>query len=101
MTFVPDPRSGAAEIANGVFVFTSGAFAMTSTVVLGGKTAASADGGTGGAKRARARSALLVDPGYFPSEIERIAAFLEDADAECTHVVLTHSDWDHVTGAAR
>lgn len=85
-----DPRSGAAEIADGVFVFTSGAFAMTSTVVLGART-----------DEGRARPALLVDPGYFPSEIERIAAFVVDVGAVASRIVLTHSDWDHVVGAAR
>jgi glyoxylase-like metal-dependent hydrolase (beta-lactamase superfamily II) len=80
----PDSRSGAAEIADGVFVFTSGAFAMTSTIVLGASA-----------------GALLIDPGYFPSDIERIAAFLEDQGAAAVRIVLTHSDWDHVAGAAR
>src|SRR5262249_7933746 len=103
----PDPRTGAAEIADGVFVFTSGAFAMTSTVVLGamgGPVGADGRAGAGGAgaKVGRgARPALLIDPGYFPSEIERIAAFLEDAGAVAARIVLTHSDWDHVAGAAR
>jgi len=107
-----DPRTGAAEIADGVFVFTSGAYAMTSTVVLGARPGASAGGasateraggsaGVPGGGRSGARPALLVDPGYFPSEIERIAAFLEDAGAVCRRIVLTHSDWDHVVGAAR
>jgi glyoxylase-like metal-dependent hydrolase (beta-lactamase superfamily II) len=85
-----DPRSGAAEIADGVFVFTSGAYAMTSTVVLGERPGARG-----------VRPALLIDPGYFPSEIERIAAFLEDVGAVASRIMLTHSDWDHVAGAAR
>lgn len=104
----PDPRSGAAEIAEGIFVFTSGAFAMTSTVVLGGKAGGEAAIGARGTSGARgttgargARPALLIDPGYFPSDIERIAAFLEDTGAFASRIVLTHSDWDHVAGAAR
>lgn len=95
-------RTGAAEIADGIFVFTSGAFAMNSTVVLGARGGAGGAAGAAPAKGARgARPALLIDPGYFPSEIERIAAFLEDADAVASRIVLTHSDWDHVAGAAR
>src|SRR4030095_3123348 len=105
----PDPRSGAAEIAEGIFVFTSGAFAMTSTVVLGGEGgggagvgARGASGGPRGARRAPGpRPPLLIAPGSSPSDTERIAAFLEDTGAFASRIVLTHSDWDHVAGAAR
>ncbi len=78
-----DPLSGAREIADGVFVFSSGAYAMNSGVVLAGA------------------GALLVDPGYFPAELGRIAAFLDARGADPRRIVLTHSDWDHVAGAAR
>jgi len=101
MTRSPDPRTGAAEIADGVFVFTSGAFAMTSTVVLDADARAAGRAAGRAPGSPSARPALLVDPGYFPAEIERIAAFLEDAGAVPSRIVLTHSDWDHVAGAAR
>src|SRR6185369_2628476 len=78
-----DPRTGAFQIASDVFVFRSEAFAMNSGVVLG------------------ARSALLIDPAFFPADLERIAAFVSGADADPGWIVLTHSDWDHIVGPAR
>lgn len=83
-----DPLSGAREVAPGVFVFTSGAYALNSGVVLGG-----ASPGCPGA--------LLVDPGYFPGDLDRIAGFLESRGHEASRILLTHSDWDHVTGPVR
>ncbi len=89
MNYKVDPLSGAREIASDVFVFTSGAYALNSCVVLG-SPASSAP-----------RQALVVDPAYFPAEIERIAAFLSSRGAEASRIVLTHSDWDHIVGPAR
>jgi hydroxyacylglutathione hydrolase len=76
---------GACEIAPGVSVFTSGAYAMNSGVVLG-------RAGPG---------ALLVDPGYFPGELDRIGAFLTARGASVSWIALTHSDWDHIAGPPR
>jgi glyoxylase-like metal-dependent hydrolase (beta-lactamase superfamily II) len=42
--------------------------------------------------------ALLVDPGLFPDEIDRIKAHIYGRDASPTGIVLTHSHWDHVLG---
>lgn len=80
---VPDSIYGAAEVGPGIHVFTSGAYAMTSGAVMG------------------ARDCLLIDPGYFPSEIERIDAFVEARGSSVGRVLLTHSDWDHIVGAGR
>jgi glyoxylase-like metal-dependent hydrolase (beta-lactamase superfamily II) len=44
------------------------------------------------------REALLVDPGLFPDEIDRIKAHIYERGASPTYVVLTHSHWDHVLG---
>jgi len=77
--------AGAREVAGGVFVLTSGAYALNSGIVLGWQEG----------------PALLVDPGYFPGDLDRIAAFLDANGAGCPRIVLTHSDWDHVAGVAR
>jgi glyoxylase-like metal-dependent hydrolase (beta-lactamase superfamily II) len=42
--------------------------------------------------------ALLVDPGLFPDEIDRIKAHIYSQGATPTYVVVTHSHWDHVLG---
>lgn len=84
-----DPTTGAVALAEDVLVLQSGAFALNSGVVIG----ASRAGAPG--------PALLVDPAYFPAEIERIAALIEKRASRAERIALTHSDWDHVTGAAR
>ena len=42
--------------------------------------------------------ALLVDPGLFPDEVDRIRAYIYAQAAAPTRIVLTHSHWDHVLG---
>lgn len=43
---------------------------------------------------------LLVDPGFFPPEIQTAAqAFRQRAQGRPAMVVLTHSDFDHIAGA--
>lgn len=79
-------------MARNVLVFTSGAYALNSGVVLGGTSAAGDDA---------ALSALLVDPALFPGDLDRIATFLEATSHDAARVLLTHSDWDHVVGAGR
>jgi hydroxyacylglutathione hydrolase len=44
------------------------------------------------------REALLVDPGLFPDEIDRIKAHIYGHGASPTHLVVTHSHWDHLLG---
>lgn len=99
MSAARDPMTGAVSLAEDVLVFQSGAFALNSGVVLGTERGPGAldPGGPGGS----ARPALLLDPAYFPCEIDRIAACLLERTARAEHVVLTHSDWDHVVGPAR
>ena len=46
----------------------------------------------------RGGQALLVDPGLFPDEIDRIKAHIYAHGASPTYVVVTHSHWDHVLG---
>ena len=109
-----DLLSGAGEIAPGVFVFTSGAYALNSSAVLASEGGASNAGisaeksfarkspsGEVSVVRSASRPSLLIDPGYFPADIERIASFLTARDARACRILLTHSDWDHVAGAAR
>jgi len=45
-----------------------------------------------------AGQALLVDPGLYPDEIDRIRAHIYAQAAAPTRIVLTHSHWDHVLG---
>jgi len=45
-------------------------------------------------------SAVLVDPGISSAEVAAIAAAVEEAGAEVTHVLITHADWDHISGIA-
>jgi len=42
--------------------------------------------------------ALLVDPGLFAGEIDRIKAHVYERGASPTYLVVTHSHWDHVLG---
>ncbi len=44
------------------------------------------------------REALLVDPGLFPDEMDRIRAHVLEQGASPAHLVVTHSHWDHVLG---
>src|SRR6476659_8427213 len=67
---------------------------MNAGIVLG-------DPGLGAAIGPADRRALLVDPAFFPSDLDRIAAFLEDVRAEAGWILLTHSDWDHLVGVSR
>src|SRR5437870_2703361 len=114
MSSAVDLLSGAREIAPGIFVFTSGAYALNSGAVLapGGSgsnagisaenpSARTSPAGEPSAARRVSRPSLLIDPGYFPADLERIAAFLTASDAGASRILLTHSDWDHVAGAAR
>lgn len=68
----------------GLFVDTrlSGIWQMASTVIVSGQ------------------SCLVVDPGYFPRELEAIARSIP-AGAKVEALVLTHSHWDHVIGHGR
>jgi glyoxylase-like metal-dependent hydrolase (beta-lactamase superfamily II) len=76
------------EIARGVFIFTSSVFSMNSALVL--------PDDAGGA-----HSGLLVDPGVLPAEVDALAAFMERRGGRARRILLTHSDWDHVSGASR
>lgn len=77
------------EIVPGVFVFTSAIFRMASGLVVSNED----DPGE--------RRALLIDPGVLPAEVDEILAFVRSSGASPGHVVLTHSDWDHLSGAYR
>ena len=44
------------------------------------------------------KDALLVDPGLYPDEIDRIKAYIYSRGASPLHLVVTHSHWDHVLG---
>ena len=44
------------------------------------------------------RQAVLVDPGLFPDEVDRIRAHIYAQAAAPTRIVLTHSHWDHILG---
>ena len=44
--------------------------------------------------------AVLVDPAVSANEVERMAARARELGVEVTHVLATHSDWDHVCGIA-
>ena len=46
----------------------------------------------------RGGQALLVDPGLFPDEIDRIKAHIYEQGASPAGIVLTHSHWDHILG---
>ena len=78
------------EVAPGVIVFRSSVYSMASGLVLPrpGKARAGAP-------------ALLVDPGVLPSEVMAISEELQRAGARAALLLLTHSDWDHVSGASQ
>ena len=44
-----------------------------------------------------ARQVLVVDPAYFPREVEELAALARSRGSDLT-VVFTHGHWDHVAG---
>lgn len=46
---------------------------------------------------ADAGACLVIDPGYFPRELEELAGTAA-ARGTTTHVVFTHGHWDHVMG---
>ena len=77
------------EISPGVLLFQSALYAMQSGLLLPAK------------RDSTEAQALLVDPGILPSEVEAIARALDCAGARAGHVLLTHSDWDHLSGAFR
>ncbi len=45
-----------------------------------------------------AGQAALIDPGVFPDEIQAIARFVAERDAEPQALIITHSHWDHILG---
>ena len=95
------------ELATGVFVHRSEAFAMNAGIVLGagrGHSAMAGDAIAGAApdpSRGGTGAALLIDPAFFPFDLERIAGFLEERGCGAAWIVLTHSDWDHLVGITR
>lgn len=70
------------EVAPGVLVRQSQAYAMNSTVLLSPE------------------HAVLVDPGVLPSEMDDIATAVQEAGPEHLTLVFTHAHWDHVLGHA-
>jgi glyoxylase-like metal-dependent hydrolase (beta-lactamase superfamily II) len=64
-----------------VDVFTSGIWQTTSTIL------------------SRGRACLVLDPAYFPRELEAIAARVREIGA-AEAVAFTHGHWDHVMGHA-
>ncbi len=46
------------------------------------------------------KGTILIDPGFFPGEIQEIQQFLEQSSTSCERLmVLTHSHYDHIAGA--
>jgi glyoxylase-like metal-dependent hydrolase (beta-lactamase superfamily II) len=45
-----------------------------------------------------AGQAVLIDPGLFPDEVDRIRAAVYEQDARPHRLVVTHSHWDHLLG---
>jgi glyoxylase-like metal-dependent hydrolase (beta-lactamase superfamily II) len=43
-------------------------------------------------------AAVLIDPGLYPDEIDRIRAHVYERGAQPVAIVITHSHWDHVLG---
>ena len=46
----------------------------------------------------RDRDAMLIDAGLFPDEVDLLRSHIYGRDASPTHLVVTHSHWDHVLG---
>jgi glyoxylase-like metal-dependent hydrolase (beta-lactamase superfamily II) len=44
------------------------------------------------------QSAVLVDPGVFPPELDRIAGFIQKENLRQIRVLLTHTHGDHISG---
>lgn len=47
----------------------------------------------------RGRDAMLIDAGLFPDEVDLLRSHIYGSDASPTHLVVTHSHWDHVLGS--
>ncbi len=45
-----------------------------------------------------AGQAMLIDPGIFPDEMDRLRAAVYEQDAVPARLVITHSHWDHLLG---
>lgn len=75
-------------------VLTSGIWQTTTTILSASPT------GTGTGGRGADRGCILIDPAYFPRELDAIAdcaTALGGADA----IIFTHGHWDHVMGHTR
>jgi len=46
----------------------------------------------------RGKDALLIDAGLFPDEVDLLRSHIYSWGARPTHMVVTHSHWDHVLG---
>jgi len=46
----------------------------------------------------RGKEAMLIDPGLFADEVDRLRSHIYARGARPTHLVVTHSHWDHVLG---
>lgn len=46
----------------------------------------------------RGRDAVLIDAGLFADEVDRLRSYIHAHGAGPTHIVVTHSHWDHVLG---
>ena len=73
-------KTGLGELRPGLAVLHSRAMSYNAGVLLGGG------------------AALLIDPGLFPDEVDRIKAYIYERGASPAHIVVTHSHWDHVLG---
>lgn len=68
------------SLGAGLSLFQSAAWQMSSLVLdLGGET-------------------LVVDPGYFPEEVDQLASALAACGPQPARLLLTHSHFDHVAG---
>jgi hydroxyacylglutathione hydrolase len=47
----------------------------------------------------RGRDAMLIDAGLFPDDVDLLRSHIYARDASPTHLVVTHSHWDHVLGS--
>lgn len=74
-------------IADGVLVQTSELWNTNSTLITG----------FGGRFVGEAKATVMIDPGWFPDEIEELqAAAIATPPGQATHVLFTHGDFDHV-----
>jgi glyoxylase-like metal-dependent hydrolase (beta-lactamase superfamily II) len=44
------------------------------------------------------KEAVLIDPGLFPDEMDLLRSYIYSRGASPSHLVVTHSHWDHVLG---